>query len=397
LQQVPHSHLQWRRFSPVAFAQTGGYGGQNWNSYSNNAGANYDNGTGANNGMAANNGENPWRFARDVKAQINDARNNGENVGLADHDYVTGMNDLQNGNQTAAMARFRETQDVLNNQGTNNQFNGEANAGNAGWSNGYENSNLTLRQRCDQLKNQIDQARDQDLDVSAADHQYFLGMRDMRNGDDTQAMRHFNLAEQNLDSEGFNGGRNASWSGNNNGYGTHNAPWSGEENDAGNTNPEYNTRTNNTSEYNASNTTDYSKTSRMTNPAANGENGSGYGNENDNANENGSGYQNSGTNSSWSNNGNGNAAGNMNPQQMRQQLKESIFTAREQGVNVTDSNHEYRRGVHALDQGNNQAAMQYFDQARNDLSQEENGNSNQGNMGANQNNAGNNGNTTGTY
>jgi hypothetical protein len=377
-------------FSPVAFAQTGGYGAQNWNNYSDNAGANYDNGTGGNNGRAANNGENPWRVGQDIKAQINDARNNGENVDLAYHDYMSGMNDLHSGNQTAAMARFREAQDALNNEGTNNQFNGQANAGNASWSNGNRNSTAELRQRCDQIKSQIDRARDEGLDVSSADHQFFLGKRDMSNGDDNQAMRHFNLAEENLDSEGFNGGRNTSWSGNGNGYtgGQNNAGWSGEENAASNTNPDYSTRT--TSEYNASNTNDYSKTSRMTNLTGNDENGAGYGN----ANQNGSGSQNSGTNTSWSNNGNGNAAANMDPQQMQQQLKDSIFTAREQGVNVTDSNHEYRLGVRALNQGNTQAATQHFDEARNDLRQEKNGNSSQGNNGTNQNNAVNNGNTT---
>jgi hypothetical protein len=416
-------------FSPAAFAQTGGDYGQNGNysnGYSNNSSRNNE-GADFNNGTTAN-GENPWRVARDVREQIRDARENVQNVGLSYHNYVIGMNDLQNGNRTAAMARFRLAEDVLNNEGanegSNNESNGESKGGNASWSNGNGNSTVGLRQRCDQLKNQIDQARDEGLDVSSADHQYFLGMRDMRNGDDNQAMRHFDLAEKNLDSEGYKGASNASWSGGNGANGASDQGWSGNRNGmnnqngftggarnaayngndtgngggdtggagnaayngndtgngngADNMNPDYNTRTNNTTDYNNSNTSDYSKTSRATNLTANDENGAG--------NENGNGYQNDSANTSWS---------NMDPEQVRKELKNSIFTAREQGVDVIDSNHEYRLGVRALDQGNNQAAMRYFEEARNELRQEENGNSNQGNMAGNDNNGGNGSNWSG--
>jgi hypothetical protein len=88
-----------------------------------------------------------------------------------------GMNALRNGNNVAAMARFREVEDVLANQGNSNGPNGEMNNGSnanwsnrdTGWSGGYSNRNSSTWQLRDQVRNEIDQARDAGCNVSAAD------------------------------------------------------------------------------------------------------------------------------------------------------------------------------------------------------------------------------------
>jgi hypothetical protein len=54
------------------------------------------------------------------------------------------------------------------------------------------------RQEAREVRQKLDQARNQGKDVSCADHHYRLAMRDLRHGDNTSAMHHFEQAENQL-------------------------------------------------------------------------------------------------------------------------------------------------------------------------------------------------------
>jgi hypothetical protein len=63
--------------------------------------------------------------------------------------------------------------------------------------------------KAQQVKSDLDAAREQGKDVSTARHQYRLGMLDMKKGDNSKALQHFDEAENDIGTQQSNMGTNA--------------------------------------------------------------------------------------------------------------------------------------------------------------------------------------------
>ncbi len=68
---------------------------------------------------------------------------------------------------------------------------------------------VTPQEKANQVKSDLDAAREQGKNVSTARRQYRLGMRDMNKGKNSKALQHFEEAENDLGTQQSNMGSNA--------------------------------------------------------------------------------------------------------------------------------------------------------------------------------------------
>jgi hypothetical protein len=161
--------------------------------------------------------------AREVRREINQARAQGIDVSDAQDYENRGRQELQNGNREMARNNFNKAETALDNAGftgaqarnegnyTSGNYNSQNYNESSGWNTGTSQSASSQAQA---LRRDIDQARSQGIDVSAAQDWARRGRQAQRNGDQQQALNDFNNARNSLNASGFQSSANTSTGGN---------------------------------------------------------------------------------------------------------------------------------------------------------------------------------------
>jgi hypothetical protein len=155
--------------------------------------------------------------SHEINSRIRSEEQNGTDVSAAKRQFQEGMNDWNSGNSAGAARHFERAENELGmNENTENN-----NRENYSENNNSEMNQGNLRSEARMIKDRIATERQNGNDVSMADHQYRLGMRDLNNGDESGARQHFQRAENDLGTNGnygaasSSGPSSGSWSGSN--------------------------------------------------------------------------------------------------------------------------------------------------------------------------------------
>jgi len=173
---------------------------------------------------AANANQPGWSQAHQLKRDINEARTQGIDVSDAQYFDQRGRRALRNGDTSTAAAYFDKAENALQEAGFHSaqarsnpsSYGGNYNQGNQGnYNQGHYNENYnpsgyggnSVSQQAQRVRNDIDQAQAQGINVNDAIYYENQAHEALRNGDQDTARNDFNMAEDALSQAGYQAGQ----------------------------------------------------------------------------------------------------------------------------------------------------------------------------------------------